>query len=199
MYNQNDIKMKITATLSILFAMIIPMFSCASKNNSQSSDSDASNKTAIYYFSATGTTKAAAQRIAKLVNADLIEIAPREIYTDEDLDWRDSLSRSSIEMKDPTARPDISELVKSAGDYDTIFIGYPNWWNTAPRIINTFIEASDLNGKVVIPFMTSGGSNITNSENDLHNAYPDIQWKQGLLMNNVSNEEIKSWIKQAEK
>lgn len=191
--------MKITATLSILFAMIIPMFSCASKNNSQSSDSDASNKTAIYYFSATGTTKAAAQRIGKLVNADIIEIAPMEVYTDEDLDWRDSLSRSSIEMKDPSARPALAESIKSAENYDTIFIGYPNWWNTAPRIINTFIETSNLNGKVVIPFMTSGGSNITNSENDLHAAYPDIQWKQGLLMNNVSNEEIKSWIKQTEK
>lgn len=133
------------------------------------------------------------------MNADIIEIAPMEVYTDEDLDWRDSLSRSSIEMKDPSARPALAESIKSAENYDTIFIGYPNWWNTAPRIINTFIETSNLNGKVVIPFMTSGGSNITNSENDLHAAYPDIQWKQGLLMNNVSNEEIKSWIKQTEK
>lgn len=190
--------MKKTVTLSILFAALFAMLSCSGKNNAESSG-DGSNKTAIYYFSATGTTKAAAQRIAKLINSDMIEIVPQELYTDEDLDWRDSLSRSSVEMKDSLSRPALSESIKSAENYDTIFIGYPNWWNTAPRIINTFIEASNLDGKVVVPFMTSGGSNITNSENELHAAYPAIQWKKGLLMNNVSNEEIKSWIQQAGK
>ncbi len=80
-------------------------------------------------------------------------------------------------------------------DYSVVFIGYPNWWNTHPTIINTFIESNNLQGKTIIPFMTSGGSDITNSEKELHEAYPELNIAKGLLMNGVSDEEIKEWLK----
>lgn len=124
----------------------------------------------------------------------MIEIVPAKLYSEKDLDWRDSLSRSSVEMKDLKARPKIAGAPVSLEKYDIIFLGYPNWWNTAPRIINTFIEASMPNGKVVAPFMTSGGSNIIQSEQDLNEAYPQMNWKEGLLMNDVSDRDITTWI-----
>ncbi len=80
-------------------------------------------------------------------------------------------------------------------NYSVVFIGYPNWWNTHPTIINTFIEANDLQGKTVIPFMTSGGSNIINSEKELRESYPSLNFADGLLMNDVSDDEIKAWLK----
>ena len=152
----------------------------------------------VCYFSATGTTEKAAQRIAELTGGALHNIAPEVEYTDSDLDWRDTLSRCYVEMHHRDFRPALKDSVSDMSDYSVVFIGYPNWWNTHPTIINSFIEANDLGGKIVIPFMTSGGSNIINSENELHQAYPGIKWKKGLLMNNVSDDDIKDWLSEIE-
>lgn len=99
------------------------------------------------------------------------EIVPEQPYTVADFDWRDSTSRSSVEMHDGFSCPAIDGTVAGMADYDVVFIGYPNWWNTAPTIINTFIENHDLAGKTIIPFMTSGGGGIENSEDELYAAY----------------------------
>lgn len=181
-------------------ALIIAGFaiqSCTSNkqtenNNSQENDT----RVLVCYFSATGTTEKAAQRIADLTGGVLHNIAPEVAYTDSDLDWRDSLSRSYVEMHNRDFRPALKDSVTDMADYSVVFIGYPNWWNTHPTIINTFIEANDLQGKTVIPFMTSGSSNIINSENELHEAYPGIKWAKGLLMNNASDDDIKDWLKE---
>ena len=141
------------------------------------------NKTLVAYFSATGTTKAAAQRLAKEKNADLFEIAPKEPYTSADLDWRDKQSRSSKEMNDKAFRPAIKGTCPNIADYDTIWIGFPVWWYTAPTIINTFIEAHDLSGKVINVFATSGGSGVSGSYKDLQKAYPQYTWGESRLMN----------------
>ncbi len=141
------------------------------------------SKTLVAYFSATGTTKAAAQRLAKEKNADLFEIAPAVPYTSADLDWRDKQSRSTKEMQDKTSRPAIKGRCENMADYDTVWIGFPVWWYTAPTIINTFIEAHDLSGKVINVFATSGGSNVTGSANDLKKAYPQYNWGESRLMN----------------
>ena len=141
------------------------------------------SKTLVAYFSATGTTKAAAQRLAKEKNADLFEIAPAVPYTSADLDWRDKQSRSTKEMQDKTSRPAIKGRCENIADYDTVWIGFPVWWYTAPTIINTFIEAHDLSGKVINVFATSGGSNVTGSANDLKKAYPQYNWGESCLMN----------------
>ena len=141
------------------------------------------NKTLVVYFSATGTTKAAAQRLAKEHNADLYEITPEVSYTAADLDWRDKQSRSTIEMQVKTSRPAIKGRCENIADYDVVWIGFPVWWYTAPTIVNTFIEAHDLSGKTLNVFATSGGSGVTGSANDLKKAYPQYKWGESRLMN----------------
>ena len=96
-------------------------------------------------------------------------------------------------MHNRSFRPAIADSLKNIDDYDIVFIGYPNWWNTAPTIINTFIESHNMEGKTIIPFMTSGGGGIENSEHDLHTAYPAINWGKGNLLNSYTAESLDSW------
>ena len=152
-------------------------------NNSTNQQLNNMKKTLVAYFSATGTTKAAAQKLADEFNADLYEIAPEVPYTDADLDWRDKNSRSTIEMKDKSSRPAIKDKCDNIAAYDTVWIGFPVWWYTAPTIVNTFIEAHDLSGKVLNVFATSGGSGVEGSANDLKKAYPQYKWGESRLMN----------------
>lgn len=123
-------------------------------------------KILVSYISFSGVTREVALEIAKKLKADVKEIIPKEPYTSEDLDWRDSNSRSSIEMRDSSSRPEIEDM-GDISSYDTIILGYPIWWETFPREINTFIEKYDLAFKTIIPFCTSGGSDIETSIEDL--------------------------------
>lgn len=141
-------------------------------------------KTIVVYFSATGTTKAAAKQIAIEQKATLWEIEPAEPYTAADLDWRNKQSRSSLEMADPEARPAIKQCT-NIQPYDTIYVGYPIWWGICPRIINSWLDNNlpQLEGKVLIPFATSGSSTIDQSVEYLRNTYPTLKWQDGKLMN----------------
>lgn len=152
-------------------------------------------KAIVVYFSATGTTKNVAEKIAKAAKADIMEIEPEQPYTSADLDWRNKQSRSSIEMHDLKYRPAIKDAAKDVADYDVIFIGFPIWWDLAPTAVNTFIEKYDLKGKTVIPFATSGGSTIRNSAAQLKKLYPEINWKEGKLLNSPSTTAIENWLK----
>lgn len=152
-------------------------------------------KVLVCYFSATGTTEKAAKRIAEIINAPLHNIEPLTAYSDADLDWRDTLSRCYVEMHDFTIRPALKDSISDLSGYDVVFIGYPNWWNTHPTIINSFIEHNDLKGKRIVPFMTSGGSDIVNSEKELLETYPSLKFEKGLLMNSVSDDDIRAWLK----
>ena len=141
-------------------------------------------KTLVVYFSATGTTKAAAEKLAKQHDAVLWEIEPAEKYTAADLDWRNPKSRSSIEMNDPEERPMIKQCTNIM-PYDTIYLGFPIWWGICPRIINSWLDNNEpqLEGKVLIPFATSGSSGIEEAEEYLKKTYPSLKWQKGLLMN----------------
>lgn len=139
-------------------------------------------KAVVAYFSATGTTEAVARQLAKDNKAELYAIEPAEKYTSADLDWRNKNSRSSVEMNDKNARPALKSK-KSLSQYDVIYIGYPIWWDVAPRIINTFIEQAELDGKTVIPFATSGGSGVEKSVSELKTKYPNVKWQKGMLKN----------------
>lgn len=134
------------------------------------------NKILVSYFSATGVTKEVAKKIAEAVDGDLFEIEPIKKYTKQDLDWRDELSRSSIEMSDKTSRPEIVNKISDIENYDTILIGFPIWWYTVPTIINTFIEENDLNSKNIYIFVTSGGTGVSNAFNDLKRNYPNLHF-----------------------
>ncbi|MBP5536591.1 MAG: NAD(P)H-dependent oxidoreductase [Bacteroidales bacterium] len=178
--------MKRITTIICAVAMLIGMTACAQKKTEtvNTQNTEPMKKTLVVYFSATGTTKAAAQQLAKECNADLYEIVPEQPYTAADLDWRDKSSRSTLEMKDKSSRPAINGSCERIADYDTVWIGFPVWWYTAPTIVNTFIEAHDLSGKVLNVFATSGGSTVDGSYNDLRKAYPQYTWGESRLMNN---------------
>ena len=118
------------------------------------------SKKLVAYFSASGNTASLAKKLAEAAGADLYEIKPAVPYTSEDLNWQNKQSRSSVEMSDKSSRPALADTNAKITDYDTIFVGFPVWWYTAPTIINTFLESYDFSGKTIVLFATSGGSSI---------------------------------------
>ncbi len=149
----------------------------------------------VAYFSCSGTTRKAAGELAAAADADLYEIVPEKPYTAADLNWNDRMSRSSVEMRDPSSRPDIAGLMPDMDKYDVVFIGFPVWWYIAPTIINTFMESCGFFGKKVVPFATSGGSGIANCEKNLRKAYPEIDWDTGKLLNGkLSKAQLAEWL-----
>lgn len=151
-------------------------------------------KKLVTYFSASGVTKAAAERLAKATGADLFEIKPAVPYTHADLDWTNKKSRSSVEMNDQNSRPEIAETVSHMENYDTVFIGFPIWWYVAPTIINTFVESYDFSGKTIVPFATSGGSRMGKTVEVLKTLCPTANWEKGKMMNRMSDQELTTWV-----
>lgn len=152
-------------------------------------------KTLVAYFSASGVTKGVAAQLSEVTGGDLHEIKPEQPYTDADLDWRDKQSRSTLEMQDRKSRPAITGKLANMDDYDVVYVGFPIWWYTAPTIINTFMESYNFDGKTVIPFATSGGSGIKQACDDLKTAYPNVNWKEGRLLNRASRADLEKWVK----
>lgn len=145
----------------------------------------------VAYFSATGTTEKLAERVASVLKADIFEIKPKEPYTRDDLNWNNQNSRSSKEMNNRSFRPEIKEKLANIEDYDTIYIGFPIWWYIAPTIINTFLESYDLTGKTIIPFATSGGSGMGNTNKELKDSCKGAILKVGKRLRvTASDEEI---------
>ncbi len=178
---------KIVMMLTALLA--ISLSACSQKKTETSME----QKVLVAYFSASGTTKAVARQLAEVAGADLHEIKPEKPYTDADLDWQDQQSRSSVEMHDKNSRPAITAKLPNMQDYDVVYLGFPIWWYTCPTIINTFMESYDFQGKTVIPFATSGGSSIKKACADLKAAYPNVNWKEGKLLNRASKAELQKW------
>lgn len=156
---------------------------------------ESGKKALVAYFSATNTTEGVAETIADSLGADLYEITPEDPYTDADLDYHDDKSRSTIEMNDSNARPEISGSVENMDQYDVVFIGYPIWWGEAPRILNTFVESYDFSGKTVVPFCTSGGSGVGSSAKNLEKLTSGATWLSGTRLNGgASHSSIVEWI-----
>ena len=165
--------------------------------NAQTEKTDNKMKALITYFSATGTTKAVAEKISEITNADIYEIKPEVPYTSADLDWHDKKSRSTIEMQDKNSRPAIADKDAKIENYDVIYVGFPIWWYVAPTIINTFLESYDFSGKTVILFATSGGSGFGKTvENLKGSCSPETIIKEGKVFSGRSTEaDIESWVK----
>ena len=155
------------------------------------------SKKLVAFFSAGGATKKIAEKLAEAADADLFEIVPVQPYTDADLDWRNSLSRSSVEMNDRNARPAIALKAEGMDQYDTIFIGFPIWWYREPSIIDTFMEAYDFSGKTIVPFATSGGSGLGDSGKNIQSLAKGAKVKNGKRFPaGVSAKELKDWAEQ---
>ncbi len=154
------------------------------------------NKKLVCYFSATGTTKNVASNIANAINGDLFEIEPVQKYTKADLNWLNLKSRSSLEMKDKSSRPEIVNKIENLDNYETIVIGFPVWWYTAPTIINTFIEENDLSNKKIYVFVTSGSSSHAKSFKDLKEKYPNLNFVDAKrFKGKESDNDYIEWIK----
>ena len=149
----------------------------------------------VAYFSATNTTEGVAEYIANGLDAKLYEIVPKEPYTDADLDYNDDSSRSTIEMNDPGARPEISGSVENIDQYDIVFLGYPIWWGEAPRIVSTFVESYDFSGKTIVPFCTSGGSGMGSSASNLEQLTSGATWLEGRRLNGGDSQDtVMEWV-----
>ena len=156
------------------------------------------NKVLVAVFSASGVTKRVGHEIARISGGDFFEIVPAEKYTSADLNYMNSRSRSSVEMNDTSARPEIANKVSDMDSYDTVIIGFPIWWGVAPRIIETFLESYDFSGKTIIPFCTSGGSGVGRSDTALHkNVSGNVKWGKGVQINRPNESTIKSWLEKA--
>ena len=154
------------------------------------------SKKLVVFFSASGTTKKVAEMIAEEAKADLFEIEPKVPYTKADLDWMNKKSRSSVEMSDKKYRPEIMKKELDMSSYDEILLGFPIWWYVAPTIINTFLESYDFSGKTIVPFATSGGSGMGNTNEKLAPSCPGAILMKGKMLNGLlSQEELKAWVK----
>ena len=152
------------------------------------------SKILVSYFSASGTTKRVAEKVATAVNGDLFEIEPKERYTEADLNWMNKQSRSSVEMNN-NIKPEIENKVSNLGEYDTICLAFPIWWYKEPTIIDKFLEENNMNGKNIYVFVTSGSSSIGSTYKSLQNNFPNLNFVGGKRFTGPESEtDYKSWI-----
>lgn len=152
------------------------------------------SKKLVAYFSASGVTASLAKNLAAAIGADLFEIEPVIRYAEADLDWTNKKSRSSVEMNDKSSRPAVAKKLGNMSEYDEVFVGFPIWWYIAPTIVNTFLEGYDLAGKTIIPFATSGGSGMGETNEYLANSCKGAKLVEGkVLRRNACADELKKW------
>ena len=218
--------MKKLYSLLLMIAMCVSLAACGNDNNSEEkktaavtnienkddtqvveddshTDTGSENEmstqrnTIVVYFSATGNTQSIAESIANGLSADIYEIVPKNTYSDADLDYNDNNSRSTLEMNDVSARPEILGTIGNFEQYDTVFLGYPIWWGEAPRIMDTFVESYDFTGKTIIPFCTSASSGIGSSADTLEELAGTGNWMNGQRFNeSESADKVLEWAKQ---
>lgn len=200
--------MKKLITLIMGLALVFCCTACGSAGSSGSSKAEASvdkqgasreeaGKTLVVYFSATGNTEEAANYIAKITNADIFELEPKNPYTDAALDWTDDNSRVVYEHDNPDARDVVlvSATVPDWESYDTVFIGYPIWWGIAAWPTDSFVKANDFTGKTVIPFCTSSSSDLGESGELLYELAGTGNWLEGeRFSSGVTENDVQAWI-----
>ena len=200
--------MKRTIALLLLLTFMLALSACVQKSTETETESPepasvsradetgaGDMKVLVAYFSQTGNTRPLAEHAAEMLHADLYEIKAADPYTDTDIDYGDSGSRTSKEQNDPDARPAISGSVENMEQYDVIVLAYPIWWGQAPRVISTFIESYDFSGKTIIPFCTSGSSGIGSSAKDLQALCSDTAvWAEGKRFPAGAIAELEDWL-----
>lgn len=157
-------------------------------DNNSANEINENNKSVVLYFSATGTTKAIAEKIASQSDSDIIEIIPKEKYKSEDLNYNKDC-RANKEQNDPKARPEIENSI-DISKYDTIYLGYPIWWGTNPKIILTLLDSYDFTGKNIIPFCTSGSTGIEQSVSDLREYNSKLTIEDGKRFSSGDSDKV---------
>ena len=181
-------KRKIILSLFVLLTLFV-VTGCGNKENSKENNDVKNNgKSIVLYFSATGTTKTIAERIADKSNSDILEIIPKVKYTKDDLNYN-SDCRANREQNDSSARPEIENII-DISNYDVIYLGYPIWWGTNPKIILTLLDTYDFTDKTIIPFCTSGSTGISGSVSDLRNYKPNLNIKNGQRFSLSDSDEM---------
>ena len=189
------------AALVCALAALLPFCGCAKNDTTSNTKTGGSamnntGKALVVYFSATGTTKGVAQRLAGAIGADIFEIVPAKPYTDADLNWRNKQSRRSVEMADRKSRPAVAKATPDLAEYTTVYVGFPIWWYREPSIIDTFVEsnAAALAGKTIVPFATSGGSGMGDSTANLQALAPKARVTEGRRFRaSVDADTLKAW------
>ena len=154
-------------------------------------------KALVAYFSAGGTTAGVAERLAKSIEADLFEIKPVVPYTKEDLNWNDKEARSTKEMNGDIPEPEIADEVKDLAQYEVIFLGFPIWWYREPAIIDKFVKSYDFTGKIIVPFATSGGSDMGECGGNIQNLARGAEVKRGQRFDwGVLESDMSAWAEE---
>ena len=153
------------------------------------------SKKLVAYFSCTGTTARAASALAAAANAELFEIRPKKPYSPSDLDWTSKKSRSSVEMSDESCRPEIAEKAAGMENYDTVFVGFPIWWYVAPRIVETFLESYDFDGKTVVPFCTYAATYRDETLARIRELTPAAEHLKGFGTTGKDTNGVESWLR----
>ena len=182
-------KRRIIISLFIVLSIFL-ITGCGNNNETSKNNNEvkSNSNSVVLYFSATGTTKKIAEKIASESNSDIIEIIPKEEYKKEDLDYN-SDCRANREQNDSKSRPEIKNTI-DISKYDTIYLGYPIWWGTNPKIILTLLDIYDFTNKTIIPFCTSGSTGISKSVNDLRNYNNKLNIKDGQRFSADDNDDI---------
>lgn len=182
--------------LLLTIILTILLVGCGNKkNDSSTKETDSYSKSIVIYFSRTNNTEKIANYIIDITNSDKYVIEAKTPYTNEDINYNDSNSRTSIEQNDPTCRPEIGNATIDLSKYEVIYLGYPIWWGQAPKIMYTFVESYDLSNKTIIPFCTSGSSGIGSSATNLEESTTNAKWLSGKRFGSSSSKnEVKEWL-----
>ena len=153
------------------------------------------SKKLVAYFSASGSTAKLAQTLAAAADAALYEIRPAVPYSRPDLNWMDKKARSTVEMQDKNFRPELADHDAPVAEAEVVFVGFPVWWYREPSIIDTFLEAYDLGGKTVVPFLTSGGSELGEGQSRIETLAKGAKVLPGRRFSaHASAAELTDWI-----
>lgn len=157
-------------------------------------ETNTGSKTLILYFSMSGNTQTVANYIHDNIGGDIIKLETVETYPK---DYNELVDYAQEEQQE-NARPELKTTIDNIDQYDSIFLGYPNWWGDMPMPIYTFLDEYDLSGKTIVPFVTHGGSGLSRTDANIQEEEPDATVTEGLAIygNDAENSqsEVEGWL-----
>lgn len=197
--------MKKSFLLAAVSVTMLTFGSCSGTAKSDNASADSTknegtgtSETLVAYYSATGTTEKAAKEISEATGGTLYAIEPVKPYTDADLDYENKESRSAVENANPDMRPEIKKGLDIA-PYETVYLGFPVWWDKAPLVVYTFLDSYDFTGKKIVVFATAHSSGLKPSYDALVAAYPNYTFESGDILNVTNGDGFDAWVNSLKK